>query len=527
MISAAADNEIELPPPASPQRGALAVDATLGLLARMFGVDLRSLAAFRMVLGLVMLFDLLGRWSDVAIHYSDRGLLPRPEAIEGLNTWRWSLYFINGSTGFAHVLFALTAVVTVGVIVGYRTRWMTVALWILLASLQVRNPLVLSGADSFLRVLAFWAMFLPLGAVWSVDRWRERQAPPPRPWYASMSSAALLLQIAFVYFFTALLKTDDAWRVDFNAVWYALGAEQLTTPFGAWLHDYPNLLQPLTVITMVVEFGAPIILFIPWRNAIMRCLGIVLIVGLQLGIMVTMNIGIFPWISALCMVCFLPTVVWSRGLAFGSDLLQRRLPWLQRRWQHAWGTGAGISDTAGRAVRGSLSLNVVTAVLLVGVLGWNIASVSSYTMPTESRPVMYSLGLYQRWAMFAPRPPRSTQWTVVQGTLANDDQVSLLEPLVQQDMSQVLPLTWERPAYIGGDYYGDKYWRKYFAALDEEGTTADRRSLAGYLCRHWNDEHDADQRLTSVTVFSVLEATLPDGEVGEQRRIERSHYTCA
>src|SRR4051812_11045407 len=50
------------------------LDAVLAVLARMFGTDLRSLAAFRMVIGLIVLFDILGRWSDVAIHYSDQGL---------------------------------------------------------------------------------------------------------------------------------------------------------------------------------------------------------------------------------------------------------------------------------------------------------------------------------------------------------------------------------------------------------------------------------------------------------------------
>lgn len=503
------------------------VDRALSLLGGMFGTDLRSLAVFRMVLGLVMLFDLLGRWSDVAIHYSDQGLLSREEAIDGLNPWRWSLYFVNGSSQFVHAMFALTALVTLAVIVGYRTRLTMVAMWVLLVSLQVRNPLVLSGADSYLRVLMFWGMFLPLGAVWSVDRWRQRDTPPPHPWYASVASAALLLQIAFVYFFTALLKTGDPWRKDFDAIWYALGAEQLTTPLGSWLHQFPDLLHLLTIATMVIEVGAPVILFVPWRNALMRCIGICAIVGLQIGIMVTMNIGIFPWISALCMVCFLPTVAWERMLGWGSRVLQRFLPGLQRGWRHAWGTVGAVSETSGRVVTGSLVTNLLAAGLLLVVLGWNIASVSAYTMPRESRPVVYGLAIYQKWAMFAPRPPQSTQWSVIEGTLANGTKVSLLEPLVQGDMSLVVPLTWERPAYIGGEYYGDKYWRKYFAALDEEGGTNDRRALSGYLCRHWNAEHGGGQRLESVTLYSVLEATLPDGKAGEQRQIERSRYTCA
>lgn len=503
------------------------LDRVLSLLGRMFGTDLRSLAAFRMALGLVMLFDLLERWPTVTIHYTDQGLLTREEAIDGLNPWRWSLYFVNGSSQFVHAMFAITALVTLAVIVGYRTRPMTVAMWVLLVSLQARNPLVLSGADAFLRLLTFWAMFLPLGAVWSVDRWRDRETAPPRAWYASVASAALLLQIAFVYLFTALLKTGDPWRKDFDAIWYALGAEHLTTSFGAWLHQFPDLLRPLTVATMAIEIAAPVILFVPWRNALMRCIGIGAIVGLQIGIMATLNLGIFPWISTLCMVCFLPTVAWDRLLHGGTRLVHRFLPGLQGRWQHAWGTDGAVSATSDRAKAASPIANLLAAGLLLVVLGWNITSVSAYTMPRESRPVVYGLAIYQKWAMFAPKPPRSTQWPVIEGTLANGTTVNLLEPLVQGDMTLLVPLTWDRPADIGEGYYGNKYWRKYFTALEEDGSINDRLALSGYLCRHWNAVHGENERLATVTLHSVFEDTLPNGEVGEQRQIERSHYVCS
>lgn len=509
---------VEADPDSAPSRPSL-----FAVLSRMFGMDLRSLAVFRIALGLVVLFDVLGRWSYVAVHYSDRGLLSREQVLDGLNIWRWSVYFMNGTSAFAHALFALTVIACLAVIGGYRTRMMTVVLWVLLVSLQVRNPLVLSGADSYLRVLVFWAMFLPLGAVWSVDRWRRADREAPAPWYASVASACLLLQIGFVYLFTALLKTGDEWRSDFTALWFALGAQQLTTPFGSWLHQFPDLLRVLTVVTMVIELGAPVMLFVPWRNAWMRCTGILLIVSLQVGIMLTMNIGVFPWISSLCMICFLPTVVWDAAGRWGAQTRWRRL----RTWLTNLGTLGPSTAASPRPVRSGLLTNVVLAVLLVTVLGWNIASVSSYSMPTESRPVMYGLGLYQRWAMFAPRPPRSTQWFVISGTLESGTEVSLLEPLVQDDMSLFLPLSWQRPEYIGGEYYGNKYWRKYFDALNEEDMTEDRRALAGYVCRSWNAEHVGVMKVQQVAMFSVLEGTMPDGVVGEQRRIERATYTCA
>jgi len=55
--------------------------------------------------------------------------------------------------------------------------------WFLLISLQNRNPIVLQGGDILLRMLAFWAMFVPLNAYFSLDRALDTSgvAPPRRP----------------------------------------------------------------------------------------------------------------------------------------------------------------------------------------------------------------------------------------------------------------------------------------------------------------------------------------------------------
>src|SRR3712207_8613651 len=47
-----------------------------------FGADLRSLAAFRIVLALVVLSDLASRATDLVVHYTDDGLMPRTVLLE-------------------------------------------------------------------------------------------------------------------------------------------------------------------------------------------------------------------------------------------------------------------------------------------------------------------------------------------------------------------------------------------------------------------------------------------------------------
>ena len=138
------------------------------------GLDLRSMALFRILLGLLIIADLAGRVPNFRAHYTDEGVLPRDLLISSMSEWRWSLFLINGSVQFQVALFVITWVAAVMIIVGYRTRLMLFIAWVLIMSLQVRNPMVLSGADTLLRLTMFWSMLLPLGAIWSID---SRRAP--------------------------------------------------------------------------------------------------------------------------------------------------------------------------------------------------------------------------------------------------------------------------------------------------------------------------------------------------------------
>jgi len=53
-----------------------------------FSIDLRSLALVRILIGLVLLFDLLIRGADFSTWLSDDGLLPRALIIERMGEYR-------------------------------------------------------------------------------------------------------------------------------------------------------------------------------------------------------------------------------------------------------------------------------------------------------------------------------------------------------------------------------------------------------------------------------------------------------
>lgn len=300
----------------------------LSALKTVFSLDLRSIALFRVLLAGLLLWDLALRSQSLTAFYTDEGVLPRDLWLQVSNSLHWSLHAASGEPLWQTLLFCLSAVFAMGLLVGYQTRFMVIASFVLLASLVNRNPLILQGGDQLLVVMCFWAMFLPLNARWSLDAalQPERKNQPNAPrfqanqpqLYFSMATIAVILQVLYLYVFTALLKTGDAWTVRFDAAFYAVSLDQLATPIGIWAREFPTLLAIATVYVLAVEFIAPALVLAPFKWPSLRLIGLALLASLHVGFLLMMHIGLFPLIDFMALLLLLPSAVWL---------------WLHKRYQ--------------------------------------------------------------------------------------------------------------------------------------------------------------------------------------------------
>ena len=203
-------------------------------LEELFGADLRSLAIFRISLGLLLLTDLIQRAADLTAHYTDAGVLPRAALFgsPASNPWHLSLHVISGTWPVQAVLFLLAGLFAGLLLVGYRTRRTTFVSWVFLISLHSRNPLLLYGGDALLRLLLFWSLFVPLGARYSLDSLLNTSSDRLPKRVVSMGTVALLAQVVVLYEFTAVLKSGVEWHQESSAVYYALNLDQFATPLG-------------------------------------------------------------------------------------------------------------------------------------------------------------------------------------------------------------------------------------------------------------------------------------------------------
>ena len=237
-------------------------------LLRGLYLDLRSIALFRVALGLCLIADLLLRIPQIDEFYDDRGAYPR-EAVVGAmrGSWALSVHFISGLWGVELLLFLLALMFAIGFTLGYRTRLCAVVSWFLVGSMQVRAGIVLHGGDDLIRLLLFWCMFFPLNGRASLDRTLNPDAKPLPLAHLSPGSLALIFQICAMYWYTAAEKMHPVWLTERAAVYYTLSLDQFTKPLGHFLLGYSWLLPLLTTATLILEFFGPILALLPFRTA--------------------------------------------------------------------------------------------------------------------------------------------------------------------------------------------------------------------------------------------------------------------
>jgi len=283
-------------------------------VSQAFGADLRSLAALRIGTASLILLDLLQRSTDLVAHYTDFGVVPRGLVMtHSSSRWYISVHFLSGIWEVQALLFILAGLAALALLVGYRTRLAGVISWLLFVSLCNRDPFVLQGGDMLLRLVLFWGMFLPWGAVYSADSaWCDDETSQPNWQYFSWGTAAYALQILIMYWMTVLLKSGSQWWSEGSAVYYTLNIDYLVTPIGKLLVGAPyGALRLATWSEAIFEIVGPLLLLLPVRRGWIRITSVVCFVLLHLLFLATLLIGIFPVISIIAMLFFLPGTFWD------------------------------------------------------------------------------------------------------------------------------------------------------------------------------------------------------------------------
>ena len=351
-----------------------------------FWLDTRSIGAFRVALGVVLIADLLKfRWPNLEAFYGIDGILP-PDMAAPVTLG--ILQDIPNATG-VHAAFALTLAAYSLYAVGFYPRLSgCFALWCLW-NIHDRAPLVVATDDQAVICLLAWSLLLPLGEQFSVTR-----RVPPRQVH-SVATCGIVLQVAIIYVSNAMPKTGWTWR-EGVAISFALLEDLWVNPGPAeWLARYADLCRFFTYAVRPAEFSIAFLILCPIFNGITRTLAAVVILLFHGTIFVFISVGFFPLITASWALLILPSSVWD---ASG-----------RRRNLNEW------PQDEGRLVPAS---SVVAAAFLLAILGQNARQHfggMAFRGPTVMDRLSRTSLFRQHWPLYAPNATIVSKWIKVRG----------------------------------------------------------------------------------------------------------------
>jgi hypothetical protein len=458
----------------------------LAFIRQTYKVDLRALALMRIGIGIVILSDLIIRASDLKVHYTQEGILPVSLLLEfDPKPLRWSFHYLSDSFAYQAFLFCLQGLITLFLIAGYRTRLITVLSWVFLVSLQNRNPFIQQSGDDLLRLVLFWAMFMPWGNFYSID---SKKINSPVKNYFSAASFGYLLLIVSVYLFSAIQKTSPEWRTEGTALYYALSLDQLKVGLGDWLYQFPTLMKMLTFLVFYYfELLVPVLLILPFKNQKLRALCVFSIITLHLGISVTLYVGLFFTIGITSTLGLLPS---------------RVMDWIDKRIIRTKNTFSAVFYKSRSAPFLKRIQTGFLVLITVFCLAYNIGFIQSFRYALDDRSVYVTnlLKLEQYWGMFSPNVYKTDGWYIYRGIKSNDS--------IWDIYNNKPGLDYTKPKDIDKMYPSDR-WRKFAENYEKNSYNFLRPYYCKYLIREWNKKHP-ENKIDGLNILFLMEESLPD-----------------
>ena len=372
------------------------------LLRRAFTLDRRSLAAFRIAIGLLVAVDALLRSRDVALMLGPDGMFP-PELLRQYfdDPCAWSLATLVDADWWGPAMLGLEAAAGLLLAVGCGTRAATAAAWVAVVSVLRRTAPATNAGDAWLACLLFWGMFLPLGSAWSWDARRGNR----RGEVSSSATVALVLQIAVVYLAAGLSKWNDTWFSG-DAVRFAMSVHDHGTPLGAWLFGTGWMARPAAWTVLAIELLGPVLL-IAWPASRVRMSLVVLFMIFHVAICLTMTVGLFGYVGLAAWLALVPRETWD---SFGMNE------------RPAW---SGPEASACRESRAARWACIAVGSLALVSLVHDVTPWRHSPLPRHVRSLINLSCMHQEWGMFGAVEPQD-QWAYAKAELANGDVVDLL-----------------------------------------------------------------------------------------------------
>ncbi|MEE2757761.1 MAG: DCC1-like thiol-disulfide oxidoreductase family protein [Myxococcota bacterium] len=298
-------------------------------------IDPSAMGLFRIVFGLLCIYDVARRFQWIETFYSNTGTLSNHYNLFS-PLFRDNISLLSGFSTPAEVtgFFVFTLISLFFFTIGYRTKLFQIISWLCVLSIHSRNTMLANGGDVVMNIWWIWTIWLPLGQRLSIDSIRSslRNSTDLNPGQLfgpiasetkpirSLVMFMVLWQLAIIYFFNTVHKGGSTWA-DGTSIAYCLEQDRIVTRLGLWAKaTWPLWIsQILTWGTLVIEGIAPLLLLTPFKVLWARRIAIILLVGLHTGIWLLTDVGLF---SPTMMVSFF-LLLRREDIELAKDILRK------------------------------------------------------------------------------------------------------------------------------------------------------------------------------------------------------------
>jgi hypothetical protein len=265
-----------------------------------FGPELAyTLGIVRIAFGGLLVVWTLWMYQGLNAALGPRGVVPNPPS----RPLMWGVFHVFQTEQALLVGWAVLLASAIALMVGWHSRIAAILVFVLIFSLERRDPAIFNGGDALLRIEALFLALAPCGAALSLDQRRRSgsffSAQQIRPWALRL----LQIQLSIVYLSTVVVKlSGETWH-NGTAVLYSLNQTDIQTiHLPAFLAHNLLISNALSWGTLVIEVALGTLVWNRrWRPWVLGA-GVML----HLSIEMVLQVGFFTFVTFILYLAFIP-----------------------------------------------------------------------------------------------------------------------------------------------------------------------------------------------------------------------------
>ncbi|PQZ96878.1 hypothetical protein CQ017_15960 [Arthrobacter sp. MYb224] len=236
--------------------------------------SLISFSLLRIIYGIGMLTVLVPSFTDRSLLWGPASWWVDPEA-KRRGYWTFDTVLSKSNELFFDIGYVAFIVLVLIFIAGWKTRYITPLILLMLVALQSNNSYLTNGGDTLGRITLLFLIFANLSEYFSVDSWLRRRKttirskPKSNELWNLLHNIALLLcmtQIVIVYLISSYLKLIGENWIDGTGFFYAMNlqAYQIYPMINELLWQSSLFIKISSWLTLIAQGG--FVFFVIWRK---------------------------------------------------------------------------------------------------------------------------------------------------------------------------------------------------------------------------------------------------------------------